>query len=184
MSSFDLTRKFWRADEIIQLKSSELSQLRQELANQNNNKCPLCNRSFEDVPAALDHKHKLKSEKNGGEMSLGLCRGTLCVYCNSVEGKLLHDLARYGKIRDNSKEGQRAICNWLRKLADYYEQKPLRYIHPSEKEKEPFLQKSEYNKLKKRSMELEIKYPEYPKSKKYTKDIVNWIEKIKKDKKR
>ena len=177
---FDLSRRDWLDSELIPLKSSELPLLRQELAKQNNNKCPLCNRSFSEVPPVLDHKHKLRSEHNGGVCQLGLCRNTLCAYCNSVEGKLLRDLARYGKIRDNTKEGQKQICTWLRNLADYYEYKSLRYIHPTEREKEPVLMKSEYNKLKKKSIQLNIKYPEYPKSKKYTKDIINWMQKLQK----
>lgn len=110
------------------------------------------NRSLHDLIPALDHKHKKKSESNGGERQLGLCRGVLCTRCNIVESKILRDFQSFAGITD-----EKVIYQWLLNLAKYYSTPTLRYIHPTEKEPTKILKKSEYDKLVKLYKQFNLK---------------------------
>jgi len=150
-----------------QLKQKDLKPLREELYKKQNGICPLCKHKITLEEAVVDHQHMTLAE-TVGEKGAGLIRGVLCLRCNAVEGGMINKYKRYGVYLKNYPE-------FLRNLADYLEQEPLPYIHPTEAPKIPKLGKRDFNKLKKLYKE---KYPrrkelEYPKSGKLTK---RWVE--------
>lgn len=146
--------------ELIQLKSSDLSDLREKLYKEQNGLCKICNNPLEER-THIDHQH-MTSKETVGENGAGLIRGLVCASCNTFEGKVWNASKRFGKHND--------LPNFLRALADYYEIDNLPYIHPTEAPKAPKLMKSSYNKL----IKISGKNPEkikYPKSGKLTKQL-------------
>lgn len=137
--------------EPVQLKFSEIAELRAKLLVKQNGECPMCKRKV--VKEALDHCH-----------DSGLIRATLCRGCNMFLGKIENNAVRNGIPK-------KILTSVLRNTAVYLEQPHLPYIHPTEKPKEAKFSKLEFNKMKKWYLD---KYPKrkallYPKSGKLTK---------------
>lgn len=149
---------------LYQLKSTEVKDLRNLLLEKQNYKCAICGKDLksEDL-IALDHQHKNKKTDPNGVNGDGLIRGVLCSNCNCSEGKTWNSTKRY--------QGARTVedrIKFLESLILYYKKKPLNIIHPSEKEKEPRVSKLQYNRLKKLVLKDNKKIPDYPKSGKLT----------------
>jgi len=131
-----------------QLKTTEVSELRESILKEQNGICPLCNDHIFD--AVLDHSHK---KRTGGT---GKIRGVLCRNCNSFLAKSENNCTRFCI-------SQKRLPDVLRRMAEYLEKPHLPFTHPSERTKPPKLQKSSYSKLKK-IYTGKSKFPEYPKS--------------------
>lgn len=137
-----------------QLKWDDLPKLRDKLLEEQENVCPICNRSVNSP--VLDHHHVKKI--NG----TGLIRGVLCRSCNVMLGKVENNCKRYNI-------SQKELPAVLNNMADYLKEDHLSYIHPSEAPKEPKLMKSSYNELTKMmKQDGRYKIPEYPRSGKLT----------------
>lgn len=149
-----------------QLKQSEIKELRDDLLQEQDNKCLICCNVIDDN-ACLDHQHKKRLK------GTGLVRGVLCRSCNVYLGKLENNCKRYSiDLQD--------LPDTLRSIADYLERPHLDFIHPSEKPKRPVLSKRCFNILSKAYNE---KYPkrkqlEYPKSKHLTKTLSKIFEEL------
>lgn len=148
-----------------QLKSSDVTNAREEIMNLQSSICPLCGNIVERP--VLDHKHKFKKSDRNGINGNGLIRGVLCSDCNAAEGKIHNAISRF-VTRDSQKE-----IDFLRNLIKYYESGYYPLIHPTEAPKGKEVSKSKFNKLAKL---YKLKYPnkkqlEYPKSKKLTKQL-------------
>lgn len=137
-----------------QLKQSELSKLRQEILDEQNGICPLCNKPIPEGCACLDHEHKRRIRGSGQ------LRSVLCRNCNTFLGKLENNSRRCNISLKN-------LPQVLRRTSKYLLQEHKPFIHPSEREKAPKLQKVSYNILK-RKYKGRAKFPEYPKSGKLT----------------
>jgi hypothetical protein len=94
----------------------------------------------------------------------------LCRACNVLEGKIWNNGTRYQQF--NSVQ---ARIEWLESLTEYYKKDNYPLIHPSEKEKEPTVSKSNYNKLKK-VYDKKAQFPEYPRTGKLTKKLAKLFE--------
>ncbi len=148
------------SNNLYQLKSTEIKDLRDLLLEKQNYKCAICGKDLrnEDL-IALDHQHKNKKTDPNGVNGDGLIRGVLCSACNCSEGKIWNATKRY----QSAKTVQDRI-KFLQLLILYYKKTPLNIIHPSEKEKEQKVSKAQYNKLKKIILNEGKKIPDYPKS--------------------
>jgi len=167
-------------EELKQLKSKDITKIRDEILYFQQGKCALCHNPItEKSGTSLDHQHRTKDSiigENGG----GLVRGVLCRSCNVFEGKIWNNSKRFG-LHDN-------LSNWLRDLADYLDKENYPLIHPSEEPREPKVSKRNYNKCKKLYNEEEFipkrknqkKKPmiEYPKTGKLTKGLRELFERF------
>ena len=144
--------------ELKQLKTSELSELREQLIVEQNGICPICGKPINKP--VVDHQHK-KRIKGTGQV-----RGVICSSCNVFLAKSENNCTRYNISLEE-------LPNVLRNIADYLEAEQLPLIHPTEKEKESKVSKKNYNKLKKLYDEVNHrkKFPEYPKSGKLTNSL-------------
>lgn len=124
--------ELFECDGYEQLKATQVKFIRDSILVKQNNICVLCRHDVE-LPV-LDHYHCKKQHGSG------LVRGVLCNTCNRMTGIVENNFPRNGI---DYSEGP----DFLRRLADYLENKRERYIHPSEKEKQPKLMKSSYNSL-------------------------------------
>jgi len=133
----------------VQLETKDISQLRDKLLKEQLNKCGICG-TTDGIVWTLDHSHKK------GFGGTGLIRGVLCRSCNSVEGKIVRALKRFGvKIHNMS--------DWLRNLADWLDKPHYPYIHPTEKEVIK-ITKTDFKALMKKYLEkypkkVALKYP-------------------------
>lgn len=148
---------------LIQLKASEIKELKESLLAKNNGICPICGKTISSDDAVLDHTHRLNKRQTPGENGYGLVRGAICRNCNLVEGKLANALRRYSGI---SQVEDKVI--FLERLIEYYKTAKTNYIHPFEKMPVKNISKRQYNKLKKACNK---KIPDYPKSGKLTKAL-------------
>jgi len=109
----------------------------------------------------VDHKHKASSALPGPNGD-GLIRGVIHRGANALEGKIVNNFARVGL------KGIISIPEYLRALADYLENPPIKqvFIHPSEKPKTKKLGKRDYKKIVKFLLVTKPRSapPEYPKS--------------------
>lgn len=145
-----------------QLKSSEVQSLRNEILEEQDGLCALCDEPItEATGVSLDHQHKRKADPIGVDGG-GLVRGVLCRACNVWEGKIWNNTQRY-----RQPESVQDRIDMLKKLIDYYKKGTYDIIHHTEKEKEPVVSKRNYNRLKK-EYNGKKKFPEYPKSGKLT----------------
>jgi hypothetical protein len=149
-----------------QLKTTEIAGLREELAERNNQECPICHRKFsEKIRKTLDHDHDTY-----------LIRNTICNSCNQVEGAIKGKLKRLGLWNDVD------YSEYLRSMADHISNDQLPIIHPSHKPKHRKLQKRSYNELARvikdmnKYLKRPIKIPEYPKSRRLTKRLKELFE--------
>lgn len=148
---------------LIQLKYSDISTIREKLLKDQQFKCAICGKDIEnDSNITLDHQHKITKNQIIGEGGAGLVRGVLCRDCNSIEGKITNALKRYKNISNTAEK-----ISFLYQLIEYYKKTPTNYIHPTERQQEKIVSKRQYNKLKK-LYTGKAKFPEYPKSKKLT----------------
>jgi len=161
-------------NELKQLNNSDIPEIREEILKEQNGLCILCgDKITEKTGISLDHQHRTKSSiigENGG----GLIRGVLCRRCNVFEGKIWNNSKRFG-LNDN-------LSDWLRTLADYLDKENYPLIHPSEKPQPKKLSKKNYNKCKKlydneefipkRKNQKKKEFPDYPKSEKPTKILI------------
>lgn len=118
--------------EIIELKTSDVKKIREELLQNQGGVCLLCGRIPERP--CLDHDHK---KRVGGS---GLCRGTLCNGCNILFGKMENNCVRYGI-------SQVFLPEFLIRSAKYKVAEQTNYLHPSEREKPKLLKKSQFNRV-------------------------------------
>jgi hypothetical protein len=144
-----------------QLKYSEIKNIRENLADKNDNCCPICGRKFsEKIKQTLDHDH-----------DTFLIRDTICNSCNQIEGHIKGKLIRYGLWK------QVDYATYLRKLADHIDKEQLPLVHPSHAPKQRKLQKRSYNELSREIdkaneyLKKKMKIPPYPKSKRLTKKL-------------
>lgn len=98
----------------MKLKYSEVSVVRSKMLIEQEYKCALCGELIIDDPV-LDHDHKT------GKIRKVLHRG-----CNSLEGKLVNNLAR-------SKMTQERLRIWLERVYDYIHSEYDDIIHPTHK---------------------------------------------------
>ena len=163
-------------DKTIKIKYSELKNIREELYNKQNGVCPVLKIKMDISDAVVDHKHMTKNDVIG-DNGAGLIRGCIHKNANTVEGKITSAYKRYGIEKMGI-----SLPEFLRNLADYIEQDPLPYIHPTETtkiNKRIKLKKSSYNELKKKHSLLGIKakLPLYnEKTKKLTKALSKMYE--------
>lgn len=144
-------------DNIVELKYSEIKDLRDKLLEEQKNICPITLKIIPEGKATLDHSHK---RKVGGS---GLIRGVIGSGANMLLGKIENNAKRNGITSEE-------LPDVLRRMADFLERDHLPYIHPTEKTKRKKMPKRLFKKLKKL---YNIKYPnrkelEYPISGKIT----------------
>ena len=162
----------------IQLEQKDLKDFRYKIWIENDKICPILKKEIREDEVVGDHNHKLKSEPISENK--GTYRNSISRKANSIEGKFIN----YFKRMFGSDESKWEITpqEFLRNLADYYDKGAYKdlygdcYIHPREKPKEPYLMKSSYNKLKKIYND-KAKFPDYPKSKRITKKLIELYEK-------
>jgi len=151
--------------EYSQLKSNEISNVREELLKEQDGCCALCGcKITEESGYSLDHQHMTKKETIG-EDGAGLIRGVLCRSCNVWEGKIWNNTQRYRQPKNVNDR-----IEMLERLIEYYKQPNKMLVHPNEKVKEPVVSKKNYNRLKK-IYTGRRKFPEYPLSGKLTKGL-------------
>lgn len=146
--------------QIIQLTSSALKEWRE---NNTPEMCPICKREMKGP--CVDHQHS-KRVKGSGKV-----RGVICTLCNFYLGKVENSAVRIG-ISSND------LVNYLENVLVYLKQPHTNMIHPSERPKEPKLNKNLFKKLQKL---YTIKYPKrkplvYPASSKVTSKIQELLE--------
>lgn len=154
--------------DLINIKYSELSDLRKKQWEKQGNKCAILDQKIDFKNSCMDHKHSLSSEIVGVN-GAGLCRGVILLSVNAVEGKILKVFKRYGVSKLIT------LPDFLRKLANYIENPPMKdqnYVHPTERVFS-IIKKREFNKL---SKYYKKKYPKrkeliYPPKGKITKSI-------------
>jgi len=175
-----------KINNIILMKQSDIKLLRDKLWEQNNGVCPLLNIEISKDKTVLDHIHKLKNE-NASEQK-GTIRNAIDFRANAIEGKITNAYKRYFGADEEKHPIQ--LSAFLRNLADYLEKGAYMdehgnyYVHPNEKPKPKQLSKRNYNKLKKiyeketfnpfnpnMKSRKKKKFPDYPKSKKLTKEL-------------
>ena len=150
----------FKKKQFIQVKQNELKLIRSKIHTSQSGVCPILKKKFPLEDMVVDHQHCSKAEtigKNGA----GLIRGVIQRQANSIEGKFINAFRRYGL------HNHITISDFLRNLADYLDRKPTNYIHPTERVKQPALQRSSYNKLKK-VYNGRAALPPYPRSGKLT----------------
>lgn len=150
---------------MIQLKTSDLPELREELLQEQNGICPICNKPVNRP--VVDHEHQ-KRIKGSGQV-----RGVLCGSCNVFLAKSENNCTRYGISLQE-------LPNVLRNIATYLESPQKPYMHPSEKPKEPLISKRNFNiliKMLKADTAFTRKLPEFPKSGKLNKELKILFEK-------
>jgi len=139
---------------IRQLKQSEIAKMREQILNDQEGICPLCNNPIPEGTACLDHEHRRRIRGSGQ------LRAVLCRNCNTFLGKLENNSRR---CNISLKE----LPKVLRRTSKYLLQEHKPFIHPSEREKTVKLQKASYNILK-RKYKGRARFPEYPKTGKLT----------------
>jgi hypothetical protein len=146
----------------VQLKHSEIKELRERLHKEQGEICPILGIKVGYDEIALDHLHKLLAEVAGPD-GKGLIRGSISKIANTFEGKVSNAYRRYGlsKFID--------LPTLLRNLADFLENPPCEqiYIHPSEAKKREKLMKRDFNRVKKYYFQMyprKRKLPKWPKS--------------------
>lgn len=157
----------------IEMKQSDIKNLKEKIWLQNNKKCPVLNKEIPLEKMALDHAHKNKNEEYS--FSKGVIREALDFRTNAVLGKLENAIKRTGLDKDPDFN----LPDFLRNAADYFQKgayidkNGFCYIHPNEVKKEPKLSKSKYNKLKKvyTKEKRKAKFPDFPASGKLTKPL-------------
>jgi len=160
--------------DLHQLKSKDIINIREEILKEQEGFCALCGCEInESTGISLDHQHGNKSDING-EDGKGLIRGVLCRSCNVLEGKIWNNMRRFLQPQNVQER-----IEWLESLIEYYSKDNYPLIHPLEEPKSPKISKRQYNKCKKYFKENYTgrkKFPEYPKSGKLNKSLKAWFD--------
>lgn len=157
----------------IPLKQSDIIKLKEELHTAQNNICPILKKEFPLEDMVVDHVHKRKQMDEPNEENGGLVRGAINRYANIMLGKIENSWRRTG-LENQGYD----LPSALRAMADFLEQEPLPYIHPSEKIPHKKVMKSCFNKLIKEMKKQEVKrLPLYPRTGKLTKKLESLFEK-------
>lgn len=152
-----------------QLKSSDISAVRQEILKSQHFKCAICGKPLTGSgDSTLDHQHRLNKSQPIGEDGAGLVRGVLCRDCNSLEGKIWNNSTRYKQLKTVQER-----VEFLKSLILYYSNPKYNLIHPTEKPSPKILSKKNFNAVAKLYSQ---KFPKrkplvYPKSKHLTTDL-------------
>lgn len=157
----------------IPMKPKDIKPLREKIWKKNKKKCPVLGKEIPFSDTQLDHQHKTLNEEFSPKK--GVIRTCLDFRVNQILGKVENQIKRTGLDKDPEFD----LPTFLRNQADYFEAGQYQdedgnyYIHPKELPKEPNVSKSNYNKLKKiySQSRKKKKFPEYPKSKKLTKEL-------------
>ena len=163
MNSNDLENPECNVQDLRQIKSTEVKELREKILENQGFKCAICGKDIRNDPGiALDHQHKLNKNQTLGTDGAGLIRGVLCRDCNAYEGIIWNNGTRYKQFKTVKER-----IEFLKQLIQYYENGTYPFIHPTEKVPLKSISKRQYNKLKK----VCPKVPEYPKSTHLTKRL-------------
>lgn len=164
MNSNNLENPERNVQDLRQIKSTEVKELREKILENQGFKCAICGKTLseDDTGISLDHQHKLNKNQVIGTDGAGLIRGVLCRDCNVYEGKIWNNGTRYKQFKTVKER-----IEFLKQLIQYYENGTYPFIHPTEKVPEKSVSKRQYNKLKKACP----KVPEYPKSTHLTKKL-------------
>lgn len=164
MNSNNLKNPECNVQDLRQLKSTEVKELREKILKNQGFKCAICGKTLseDDTGISLDHQHRLNKNQEIGSDGAGLIRGVLCRECNTYEGKIWNNGTRYKQFKTVKER-----IEFLKRLIQYYEAGTYPFIHPTEKVPEKSISKRQYNKLKK----VCPKVPEYPKSTHLTKRL-------------
>lgn len=162
----------------IPMKNKDIQILREKIWLENDKKCPVLGVEIPLKDTQLDHQHKTKTEDFSP--TKGVIREVLDFRANSILGKVENQIKRTGLDKRDDFD----LPTFLRNQADYFEKGQYQdsdgnyYIHPNEVPKEQTVSKSNYNKLKKQYALIakKKKFPEYPKSKKLTKELAQLFE--------
>ena len=172
MSLNNLENPECNVQDLKQIKSTEVKELREKILENQGFKCAICGKTLSenDTGISLDHQHKLNKNQTLGTDGAGLIRGVLCRECNTYEGKIWNNGTRYKQFKTVKER-----IEFLKQLIQYYENGTYPFIHPTEKVPEKSISKRQYNKLKK----VCPKVPEYPKSTHLTKKLEELFNKYK-----
>lgn len=164
MNSNNLENPERNVQDLRQIKSTEVKELREKILENQGFKCAICGKTLseDDTGISLDHQHRLNKNQTLGTDGAGLIRGVLCRECNVYEGKIFNNGTRYKQFKTVKER-----IEFLKQLIQYYEAGTYPFIHPTEKVPEKSVSKRQYNKLKK----VCPKVPEYPKSTHLTKRL-------------
>lgn len=164
MNSNNLENPERNVQDLRQIKSTEVKELREKILENQGFKCAICGKTLseDDTGISLDHQHRLNKNQVIGTDGAGLIRGVLCRDCNVYEGKIWNNGTRYKQFKTVKER-----IEFLKQLIQYYEAGTYPFIHPTEKVPEKSVSKRQYNKLKK----VCPKVPEYPKSTHLTKRL-------------
>lgn len=127
--------------DLVRLKTTEIKALRDKLANEQGNVCPLCGRPL--VEPCLDHQHKRRKTDEPGVDGAGLVRGVLCRDCNALEGRIWNAMDRHLQP-----ETVKDRVQFLKNLIFYYNKEPQKILYPGEDIPKQKLSKRNFNKLK------------------------------------
>ena len=171
MNSNSLENPECNVQDLRQIKSTEVKELREKILENQGFKCAICGKDIRNDPGfALDHQHKLNKNQTLGTDGAGLIRGVLCRDCNVLEGRIWNNSTRYKQFKTVKERNE-----FLKQLIQYYENGTYPFIHPTEKVPLKSISKRQYNKLKK----VCLKVPEYPKSTHLTKKLEELFNKYK-----
>ena len=145
------------------LKQSEIAKMREQILNEQEGICPLCNNPIPVGAACLDHEHRRRIR------GTGQLRAVLCRNCNTFLGKLENNSKRCNiTLKDLPKV--------LRRTSKYLLQEHKPFIHPSEREKTAKLNLTSYNNLR-TEYKGRGRFPDYPKSGTLTRRLKELFEK-------
>lgn len=127
--------------ELRQLKTTEVKQLRHQLLTEQGGRCPLCGTVITEP--CLDHQHKRRKADPVGPDGAGLVRGVLCRDCNALEGRIWNAMTRHLQPRTVQDR-----VRWLQNLISYYNKPASNIIYPGEAPRQR-LSRRNFNTLKK-----------------------------------
>jgi len=165
-------------DNILISSQKDIKMIKEYLYELQSHKCAILQKEANIDDMVVDHMHKLKDESINIDSGKGFIRGALLNSINAFEGKVLKDYKRLGlhKVIE--------LPDLLINLGNYLKNPPmdLNIVHYTEREKNPILSKSEYNKIKKywKFIYPKKKLPPFPKSGKLTKDFEKYINEVNK----
>ena len=109
--------------DLVRLKTTEIKTLREKLANEQGNVCPLCGKPLTEP--CLDHQHKRRKTDEPGVDGAGLVRGVLCRDCNALEGRIWNAMDRHLQP-----ETVKDRVQFLKNLIFYYNKEPQKILYP------------------------------------------------------
>jgi len=146
------------SEKVVLLQKKDIPVIREQIAEEQNNLCAICDEPLER--ACLDHAHTKRLKLDGR------IRGVICSTCNVYLAKIENHCVRCGiKHKD--------LPRILRNIALYLELKTYPFVHPSEAPKPKKIQRASYNKLAKKLNKMGIgnRLCEFPASGRLTKKL-------------